>query len=393
MRGGGHSSAGHSTCDGGIVLDLSRMKGVWVDPVARTARAQAGALWGDVDRETQAFGLAVPGGQISHTGIAGLTLGGGVGWLSRQYGLTIDNLLSVDLVTADGRLVTASAHEHPDLFWGLRGGSGNFGVVVSFEYRLHPVGPLVLGGPIFYALDDAPAALRNARDAMVGAPDEVSLWLALTHAPPAPPIPAEHQGKPVLAVVPFCTDLERGPALLEQFTSFGSPIASLHGPLPYTALAVRARRGRPARPPVLGARRLPRRPHRRGDRRARDRVRQRELATERAARLPARRRHRPRPGRRNGVRRSHRALGGVGRLAMDGRRRRTIVTVTGRGASRPSLAPSTTGGVYVNAIGGDVTAARKQAAYGGAGKLERLRELKRAWDPGNLFRLNHNIEP
>ena len=319
VRGGGHSSAGHSTCDGGIVLDLSRMKGVWVDPAARTARAQAGALWGDVDRETQAFGLAVPGGQISHTGIAGLTLGGGVGWLSRQYGLTIDNLLSVDLVTADGRLVTASAHEHPDLFWGLRGGSGNFGVVVSFEYRLHPVGPLVLGGPIFYALDDAAAALRNARDAMVGAPDEVSLWLALTHAPPAPPIPAEHQGKPVLAVVPFCTDLERGPALLEQFTSLRladrepARAAAVHGS------PVRARRGRSSRPPVLGARRLLDRPHRRGDRRARGGVRQRELATERAARLPARRRNCPRPGRRNGVRRPHRTLGGLGRLAMDGR--------------------------------------------------------------------------
>ena len=133
VRGGGHSSAGYSTVDGGIVLDFSRMKGVWVDPQAKTARAQAGALWGDVDRETQAHGLAVPGGQISHTGIAGLTLGGGIGWLSRQYGLTIDNLLSVELVTADGRLVTASATEHPDLFWGLRGGSGNFGVVVSLR--------------------------------------------------------------------------------------------------------------------------------------------------------------------------------------------------------------------------------------------------------------------
>src|SRR6187200_871707 len=236
VRGGGHSSAGHSTCDGGIVLDFSRMKGVWVDPQARTARAQAGALWGDVDRETQAHGLALPGGQISHTGIAGLTLGGGIGWLSRQHGLTIDNLLSVDLVTADGRLVTASATENPDLFWGLRGGSGNFGVVVSFEYRLHEVGPIVLGGPLFYELDDAEEALRNAREYCRTAPDEVSLWLVLTHVPPVPPFPEERWGETVLAVAPFCTDLERGPALLEPLTSFGSPLANLHGPLPYTAL-------------------------------------------------------------------------------------------------------------------------------------------------------------
>jgi hypothetical protein len=162
ISGGGHSSAGYSTVDGGIVFDFSRMKGVWVDPQTRTAYAQAGALWGDVDRETQAHGLAVPGGQISHTGIAGLTLGGGVGWLSRQYGLTIDNLLSVDLVTADGRLVTASEHENPDLFWGVRGGSGNFGAAVSFEYRLHDVGPLVLGGPLMYELGSAGRASQRA---------------------------------------------------------------------------------------------------------------------------------------------------------------------------------------------------------------------------------------
>ena len=236
IRGGGHSSAGYSTVDGGIVLDFSRMKAVWVDPQARVARAQAGALWGDLDRETQAHGLAVPGGQISHTGIAGLTLGGGVGWLSRQHGLTIDSLLSVELVTADGRLVTASATEHPELFWGLRGGSGNFGVVVSFEYRLHEVGPLVLGGPLLYDLDEAPAVLRNARDVLAAAPDEVSLWLVLTHVPPAPPFPEERWGTPALAVVPFCTDLERGPALLEPLTAFGSPFASLHGPIPYTVL-------------------------------------------------------------------------------------------------------------------------------------------------------------
>ena len=206
-------------------------------PQANVAHAQAGALWGDVDRETQAHGLAVPGGQISHTGIAGLTLGGGIGWLSRKHGLTIDSLLSVDLVTADGRLVRASATEHPDLFWGLRGGSGNFGVVVSFEYRLHEVGPLVLGGPLLYELDDAAAALRNARDVL---PRRARRRLAV--ARPDPRLRRRRRSRrsaratPVLAVVPFCTDLERGPALLEPLTSFGSPLANLHGPIPYTVL-------------------------------------------------------------------------------------------------------------------------------------------------------------
>ena len=237
MRGGGHSSAGYSTVDGGIVLDLSRMRHVGSTPSRSRRRAQAGALWRDVDRATQAHGLAVPGGQISHTGIAGLTLGGGIGWLSRQHGLTIDSLLSVELVTADGRLVTASATEHPDLFWGLRGGSGNFGVVVSFEYRLHDVGPLVLGGPMLYdARRRAGRAPQRPATSSLDAPDDVSLWLVLTHVPPAPPFPEERWGTPVLALVPFCTDLERGAGLLEPLTSFGTPIASLHGPFPYTAL-------------------------------------------------------------------------------------------------------------------------------------------------------------
>jgi FAD/FMN-containing dehydrogenase len=391
VRGGGHSSAGYSTCDG-LVLDLSRMKGVWVDPQARVARAQAGALWGDVDRETQAHGLAVPGGQISHTGIAGLTLGGGIGWLSRQYGLTVDNLLSVDLVTADGRLVTASEHEHPELFWGLRGGSGNFGVAVSFEYRLHEVGPLVVGGPVVYALDDAPAALRNARDVMATAPDEVSLWLSLTHVPPLPPFPEEHRGAPCLAVVPFCTDLERGPALLEPMTAFGDPLVALNGPLPYTALQSALDEVDP-------------RGHRyweRGDYLA-------ALADDTIDALVAAARSMSSP--RNEI--LVFPLGGaIARVPADAtafgdRSAPWAVWVVGqwtdpaedavhrdwtRGVSA-SLAPWTTGGVYVNAIGGDVTEARKLVAYGGPAKHEQLRRLKRAWDPDNLFRLNPNVSP
>ena len=151
VRSGGHGVGGHALCEGGLVIDLSPMKGIRVDPVARTARAEAGVLWGELDRETQLHGLATVGGIVTHTGIAGLTLGGGIGWLMRKHGATVDNLVSVDLVTADGEVLTASEDENRDLFWGVRGGGGNFGIVTSFEYRLHPVGPIVLAGPIFHS--------------------------------------------------------------------------------------------------------------------------------------------------------------------------------------------------------------------------------------------------
>src|SRR5829696_769737 len=164
VRGGGHSYPGHSVCDGGIVIDLSKMKGIRVDPEARTARVQPGALWGELDHETQAVGLATTGGFVSHTGVAGLTLGGGIGWLHRKHGLTIDQLLSVDLITAGGEFVKASETENAELFWGLRGGGGNFGIATEFEFRLHPVGPTVLAGAIFWPMEDAPALLRFYRE-------------------------------------------------------------------------------------------------------------------------------------------------------------------------------------------------------------------------------------
>lgn len=392
VRGGGHSSAGYSTCDGGIVVDFSRLRGVEVDVARKVARAEAGALWADVDGATQAHGLAVPGGQISHTGIAGLTLGGGVGWLSRRYGLTIDSLLSVDLVTADGRFVTASETEHPELFWGLRGGSGNFGIAVSFEYRLHDVGPLVLGGPLLYALDDAAAAFRNARDVIAGAPDEVSLWLDLTHVPAQPPFPEEHWGEPALAVVPFCADVERGAGLLEGLTSFGSPIANLHGPIPYTALQSALDDVDPH-----GNRYWERGDYLtdlsdgaidalvEGARTASSPLN--ELLVfpmgGAIARVPA-------DATAFGDRTAPWAVWVVGQWtdpAEDERHRDWTRAVSA------SLAPWTTGTVYVNAIGGDVTEARKLAAFGGPAKHERLRRLKREWDPENLFRHNHNVAP
>src|SRR5438270_1505630 len=173
VRGGGHSFPGLSSCDGGLVIDLSPMKGIRVDPEAGTARAQAGVLLGELDRETQVFGLAVPSGIVTHTGMAGLTLGGGIGWLMRKYGLTIDQLVSVDMVTADGELVKASADENADLFWGVRGGGGNFGIVTEFEFDLVPVGPMVMAGPVMWPMDDAPEVLRFYRDWVADAPDEL----------------------------------------------------------------------------------------------------------------------------------------------------------------------------------------------------------------------------
>ena len=197
VRAGAHSVAGFGTNDGGVVLDLSRMRGIRVDPGRRTARAEPGCTWGDLNHATHAFGLATTGGIVSTTGIAGLTLGGGMGFLARQCGLTCDTLVSADVVTADGRFLTCSEGEHPDLLWALRGGGGNFGIVTSFEYRLEPVRD-ILGGPTFFPLD--PAVLRGYRDFIPHAPEELSALLVLTLAPPLPFLPQECHGKPAVAV-------------------------------------------------------------------------------------------------------------------------------------------------------------------------------------------------
>src|SRR4029453_16447095 len=187
VRSGGHGVGGHALCDGGLVIDLSPMKGIRVDPATRTARAEAGVLWGELDRETQLFGLATVGGIVTHTGIAGLTLGGGIGWLMRKHGATVDNLLSAEVVTAEGDVVTANASEHPDPFWAIRGGGGNFGIVTSFEYGLHAVGPLVLAGPIVHSLDHAPELLCFYRDFIADGPDELTTIFNLRRGA-APPL-------------------------------------------------------------------------------------------------------------------------------------------------------------------------------------------------------------
>ena len=237
VRGGGHSVGGASVCVGGLVLDLSPMKGVQVDPARRVARAEAGLLLGELDRATQEYGLAVPAGQVSHTGIAGLTLGGGTGWLMRTHGLTVDNVLAVEFVTADGEFLRASETEHPELFWALRGGGGNFGVVTAFEYRLHPVGPLLLAGVILYPMEQAHEVLRFSRDFIATAPDEVNLVNVFLTVPPAPTFPAHLHGQQVLAVgVNYAGAIEDGERVLAPLRAFGAPAADMVGPMPYVAL-------------------------------------------------------------------------------------------------------------------------------------------------------------
>lgn len=227
VRGGGHSIAGKSVCDGGVLIDLSTMKGIRVDPRRRRAHAQPGLRLGEFDRETQAFGLATTTGIVSDTGIAGLTLGGGIGWLNGRYGLACDNLLSADVVSVDGEFRTANAEENEDLFWGLRGGSGNFGVVTSFEYRLHPVGP-VLGGSVAYPMRQAKEILRFYDDYSHAAPDELSTAAAFLPFP---------DGEPLVGInACYCGTLEEGERVLEPLRSFGSPVVDAIEAIPYVAM-------------------------------------------------------------------------------------------------------------------------------------------------------------
>ncbi len=234
VRSGGHSFPGLSVCNGGMVIDLSLMKGIRVDPEARTVRAQAGVLLGELDRETQAFGLAVPAGIVTHTGIAGLTLGGGIGWLQRKYGLTIDQLLSVDLITAGGEFVKASDRENADLFWGIRGGGGNFGIITEFEFRLNPVGPMVLAGPIFWPMERSSEVLRFYREWIKQVPDELTTIVVHRMAPSLPAVPQELHGKPVVIVACCYTGpIEDGEKVVRPMKQFGSPLLDLCGPKPF----------------------------------------------------------------------------------------------------------------------------------------------------------------
>lgn len=236
IRGGGHNAAGLGVCDDGLVIDLSLIKYVRVDPAAREVRVGGGNTWGEVDHAAHAFGLAVPSGIISTTGVGGLTLGGGIGHLTRKYGLTIDNLLAADVVTADGKFVVASAEENPELFWALRGGGGNFGVVTSFLFRAHPVST-VIAGPMFWDLEDAPAIMRWYREFIVNAPAEMNGFFAFLTVPPGPPFPEEIRLRKMCGIVWCYTgSQEQADAILEPLRSFKKPVFEHVGPAPFPAL-------------------------------------------------------------------------------------------------------------------------------------------------------------
>ena len=391
VRSGGHSIPGHSSVDGGIVIDLSPMQGIRVDPQRRTVRAEAGVTWASFDHETQAFGLATTGGLISSTGITGLTLGGGIGWLMRKHGLAADNLLSVDVVTADGRLVHASADENPELFWGLRGGGGNFGVVTALEYQLHPVGPMVTSGAVFYPAAAAGDVLRAYRAWTETAPDETTTLVNLLTAPPAPFIPEEWHGKPLVAII----GMHAGPAdeaerALRPLRNIAPPVADLFGPMPYVAMQSLV-------DPLWGpgASSYMKAGYLRGlDDQAIDTL----VAQHATVTSPKTEIHIQHLG------------GAVARVPANatafGDRTAPFVlniiasTFTDEGydeavdwaqATYSALAPALTGGAYVNFLSNEGSE-RVRAAYGAA-TYDRLVALKDEYDPTNVFRLNQNVPP
>jgi FAD/FMN-containing dehydrogenase len=390
VRGGGHNIAGNAVCDGGLMIDLSPMKSVMIDPERRLARVEPGATLGEFDSAAQAHGLATPAGINSTTGVAGLTLGGGFGWLSRSLGLTIDNLVSADVVTANGEMIRASATENPDLFWGIRGGGGNFGVVTSFEFRLHKVGPQVLAGLIVHPLDAARDLLRFYRDFVASAPDELTCWFVLRKAPPLPFLPSEWHGREIVALaVCYNGSIDAGEKALEGLRSFGNPIADVIMPQPYTAWQT-----------IFDAAQAPgmRNYWKSHDfRELSDRLI--EVLIEFAERLPD-----PQCD----IAFVH--LGGaVARVPIDAtaythRDADFAVSIHSRWADPAADArciawarelfdattPFATGGVYVNFMN-EEEQDRVQAAYGE--NYQRLVALKNRYDPTNLFRLNQNIRP
>jgi FAD/FMN-containing dehydrogenase len=389
VRGGGHSIAGFSSCDDGIVIDLSAMRSVRVDPDARRAYVGPGALWGDVDHETQAHALATTGGLVSTTGVAGFTLGGGIGWLMRKHGLACDNLVGADVVTADGRLVHASETENADLLWGLRGGAGNFGIVTQFELALHPVGPTVYAGLIFFAAEHDVELMRLFRQWAPDVPDGITAALNLTTAPPLPVVPEQWHGKKVIALIAVSAGpIEEAESHFRSFREVAEPVADLLGPMPYTAMQTLID---PLWPKGIHA-----------YFKATNLARLDDELIDRLARQ-----HQSAPGPQCEIH-IHQMGGAVARVgegdtAFSERSMPFVLNaVTGWHDAEETAAhtqwaravvdagaDASTGRAYVNFLG-DSDSAR--SSYG-AETYARLLALKREYDPTNVFRLNQNIEP
>jgi FAD/FMN-containing dehydrogenase len=390
VRGGGHNIAGNAMCDGGLVIDLSPMKSVRVDPAANTARVEPGVTLGEFDRDAQVFGLATPVGINSTTGIAGLTLGGGFGWLSRKLGLSIDNLISVDVVTAAGGLVKASETENPDLFWGIRGGGGNFGVITSFEFRLHKVGPQVLAGLIVHPLDAARDVLRFYRDFIKTTPQEFVCWFVLRKAPPLPFLPVEWHGKEILALaVCYSGTISDGERVAKPLRSFGKPVGEHIGAMPFVAWQT-------ILDPLLA-------PGMRNYWKSHD---FRELSDGLIDVLITFGRRIPDPQCEIAFAQLGEGVTKVPReaTAYTHRDAQFVMNVHGRWDSPTNdtkciswardlfqaATPFATGGVYVNFLTQEEHD-RVRLAYGS--NFDRLVQLKKKYDPANLFRLNQNIQP
>src|SRR4029077_6929084 len=391
VRGGSHSIPGFSTCDDGIVIDLSPMKGIEIDVDAATVRAEGGVIWGELAAATQEHGLATTGGLVSTTGVAGFTLGGGIGWLMRKYGLACDNLRSAEVVTADGQILTASATENADLLWGLRGGGGNFGVVTSFEFDLHKVGPTVAAGPVFYPGDRAEEILLFYREFVKTVPDELTTFAGLLTPPPAPFLPEEWHGKRLDALVDcYAGDPAEGMKALQPLRDLGDPVADLVGPMPYVQMQSLLDdiypRGTKAymKAGYMGDL---------DDHAIETLVRYHQDATSPASEIHV-----------------HDFGGAVARADADetayGERQAPYVLNIIATSHEPGgldthidwahrlyadIESSLTGGAYINFLSAEGED-RVRAAYG-AEKFDRLRALKDRYDPTNLFHLNQNIPP
>ena len=392
VRGGGHNAAGLGVWDDALVIDLSQLRSTTVDPANHTVRVDAGCTWGDVDHATVAFGMATPSGFLASTGVAGLTLGGGIGYLSRRFGLTVDNLLSADVVLADGTFVTASETSHSDLFWALRGGGGNFGVVTSFTFRCHAIGEngTVIGGPVLYDFDDTASVMRWYRELLPSLPEELSGWIALITIPPAPPFPEELWGRTSCAIVWCYTGAhDRADEVLEPVTSYGQPLLVGLQPMPFSALQSAFDALYPAGLQWYW----------RSDVFAEISDAAIEVHRKYGAQLPS----------------GHSTMhlypidGAASRVASDatafpyrgGGWSGVIVGVDPDPANAKAISqwtrdywselhPTSVGGTYVNFLM-DEGDERVKASYGG--NYDRLAQVKRRYDPQNLFHVNQNIQP